>query len=102
MRSSRSDHLRSAPSARGVAVVRFDEHRLTANEVAHVDEAPVDLHERGVARVLGQPLGAADGGGAVLAAGAESALPVAPELAGLPLGAGCGRARLARAVEGLG
>src|SRR5262249_12999311 len=49
--------------------------------VAHADGAPLDLRERAVALVLGQPHRAADGRRAVGAVAAELALAVAPELA---------------------
>ena len=72
-----------APSAsspgRHVGPALLDEHGLALDEVAHRDLAAPDPHEGAAAAVLGQPLRAADGRGAVPALGAEAALAVAPQ-----------------------
>ena len=62
-----------------VGVALLDQHGLALDEVAHRDLAALDAHERAGAAVLGQPLRALDGGGAVLALRAEAALAVAPQ-----------------------
>src|SRR5215208_1301936 len=75
----------SAPEARGsgeVTVPGPNQHVAMAGEVANHDRATPHDRERAVAGVLRQPLGAAHGGLAVAAVGAEAPAPVAaPEAA---------------------
>src|SRR5439155_19181358 len=61
------------------------QERLVLDEVLHGDDALRDLRQRLAAGVLHEPSGAADGCRAVLAARAERARAVAPQLARLRL-----------------
>src|SRR3954470_16758700 len=70
----------SAP-ARYIALPLSDRHGLVLGEVTHQDRAVANQRERAVARVLGQPLGSADGRHAVPAAGAEAPFDFAPRAA---------------------
>src|ERR687887_656387 len=75
----------SAPRLGQVLLAGLEQDRLALDVVAHGDHALLDLGERAGARVLDQPLSAADRGRGVLAARAEGARAVAPELARLRL-----------------
>ena len=77
----------------GVALAGAQEDRLVLHVVADASPPPCgDPGERAGAGVLDEPFGPADGRGAVLAAGAERARAVAPELARLGLLRGGARA----------
>ena len=89
--------------ARKVRLARTDPDRALLEQVAHVDAAAPDAHERAVAAVLGQPARAAHRRRRALAARLEAALAVAPQAANLLLRApllGGQRARGARASRG--
>src|SRR4051812_35549535 len=75
---------------REVLLACADHHGPAALQVTHLDQAAIDLHERAVAAVLGQPVGTAHRSRAVPATGAEAAVAVAPEAAARPLAAAGG------------
>src|SRR3954447_2959337 len=85
----------SAGAARQVGMPGAHDHGALAVQIAHGDAALGDARARAGARVLGQPVGAADGRHAVVAVGAELAVAVAaPEPApGALQGRGAGQAR---------
>src|SRR5262245_24958378 len=76
---------RLAPWLGAVRVRRSQDDRLVPDVVAHRHDAPGHARERPGAGVLDEPLRATHGRGAVLAAGAEGAGAVAPQLARLGL-----------------
>src|SRR4051812_20717009 len=73
----------SRPSAgrRQVLLPGVQHDGAMTGEVAHRDDPLAHLEQRPVAAVLGQPEGAADGPGAVVAGGSRLSLAVAPEAA---------------------
>src|SRR3954454_19375539 len=78
-----------------VLLPRPHDDRLVPDGVAHAHDALLHARERAGAGVLDEPFGAADGGGAVLAARAEGAGAGALQLARLGLlGGGVGAAAL--------
>src|SRR5512133_192051 len=73
--------LRTARSARAVAVPGLHRDRLAELEVPNAHDPALHLGQRPIAAILGQPDGPAHGGRAVLAVRAELALAVAPQAA---------------------
>src|SRR6478735_9219602 len=74
-----------SPRFRGVALALTQDLRCLLDFVTDRHDALGDAGPGVAAAVFDEPSGAADGGRAVLAAGAELAFAVAPELAGLGL-----------------
>ena len=77
--------LQRLRGARRIALAGLQHDRLVLDDVLDGHDAAHDSRQRRGAGVLDEPFRAADGRGAVLAAGAERARAVAPELARLRL-----------------